>query len=297
MNTQAQAAPKKQTLLQAATKKTMDGLKRRDGLVISPLLLCIPQDFNVRGIGMTTEEYLTQEHIDEYIDRLAHAYMRDARSVPPMLIAFDENGVKPIVIDGWHRFHGLMRAIKNGAKIDTINVIETVGDMRDHNITMLNMGEAIKLTVVEQAEIYARLVHDFKMTVEEIAEYTGKSANQVKRSLKIHDLSDEEKLKIQKGETTAYQSLSTPVQKAQNEFTRKYRKAMKTLSTSVMSVDIESVVVENGMAVIRVPAEDWNAFLQAKAETEEAAKVEAEAKALADTQQDLLAEPKTTTAS
>lgn len=276
------------TLLRLATLKTREGLTRRDGIVLDPSVLEIPAGFNVRGVGLDQDEYLAQPHIQDYIERLAYSYTVDAKRVPPMLVSLNAETGGAQVIDGYHRYLGLMLAIKNGAKIEKLSVIELVGGEVSKHISMLNLGDSLKLTAVEFGEIYHRLITKHFLTPQEIADQSGKSLTHISRMLAVHELPLDVKRQIQLGKMTVASALSSKEQKSVNDYTRKYRNAVKGLAASIMDINPQNVVVKDGIATIQISAEAWNSFLESKAEQDEMLALVEQEKKFKELQCDLL---------
>lgn len=281
--------PQSPTLLRLATLKTIEGLSRRDGIVSDPSLLELPAGFNVRGVTLTQEEYLNQPHIKDYIERIAHSYTVDPKGVPPMFVSVNSETGNPQIIDGYNRYMGLQLALERGAKIDKLPVIELVGGEVSKHICMLNLGDSQKLSAVEFGELFHRLITKHFLTPQDIAEKTGKSITHIMRMLSVHDLPVETKRQIQLGKLTVAAALAPKAQKATNEFTRKYKNAIKGLASNLMTIDPETVVVKDGVATIQISAEVWDEFLNSKLEQEKAIQQQEQEKKFMEKQGDLLA--------
>lgn len=187
---------KKTTTLIGKAKKGIDGFSRKDKPVIAIENLVVEKGFNVRGIGLTLDEYLEQPHVIEHIESLAQSYT-NGDYVPPIVVRFDKETGKAVIRDGWHRYKALLLCIERGVPIQKIEVSEIKGDEATQQLLMLQSANQLELTPVEKAEIIHRL-NSYGFDEKEIAQKIRKSVTYVADMMKIYDLPLEVKKKIQK---------------------------------------------------------------------------------------------------
>lgn len=65
------------------SKLDKENVRRRDQMMVSPEMLVIEENFNVRGIHQSQKEYWQQEHVQEHVNNLASAY--EAGDYVPLL--------------------------------------------------------------------------------------------------------------------------------------------------------------------------------------------------------------------
>ena len=116
-------ATKKATSLYAMSKIDKENVRRRDQIMVSPDVLVIEEGFNVRGIGMSSDEYWEQEHVKEHVHNLSQAY-EAGDYVPPIVVKFRESDQKAVVRDGHHRLRSIKMCLERGVPIQFVNVIE-----------------------------------------------------------------------------------------------------------------------------------------------------------------------------
>ena len=132
-----------------ASKDSSDGYNVQKGETfrVDFNLLFIEKDFNIRELD------------DEHVNNFAHAYT-NGDHVPALVVepvtVNDELRFK--IIDGHHRYNGAAKAIKNGADIKNLPVVEFVGNNVDKVILMITSSQGRALTFLERAKAYQRLV-------------------------------------------------------------------------------------------------------------------------------------------
>lgn len=260
------AETKLPTTLDALSRLKTGEAKRDQIMKIQPSLLEVESGFNVRGIGMSEEEYWSQPHVVEHVENLALAY-KNGEQVPNIVVKFSVEKQRALIRDGHHRHRGLLLAIERGAPIQYIKVDVLSGDESKQQLLMLKSGNSLQLSAVEKAEIMHRL-RSYGFDTNQIAEMIGKSVTHVTHLLKVYDLPIETKRLIQQGKLSINSAL-TP--KAEKEKVAK-RKANRKATNSIIDLLIatEEVSIEENMAQISIPLELWEAFKKSQLETVEA---------------------------
>lgn len=186
VNENNEIAVKKVASLTGMAKAKLGNVSRRDIPLVPINMLVVEPGFNIRGVGFDQSEYWIQEHIQEYVENLAHSYLEGAY-VPPIVVKFDMDNQKAIIRDGHHRYKGLLRAVELGASIERVEVIENRGDEATQNLLMLQSANSLELSAVEKAEAIYRLFK-YGLEPQEIASKIKKSITFVNDMLRVYDL-------------------------------------------------------------------------------------------------------------
>jgi ParB family transcriptional regulator, chromosome partitioning protein len=132
--------------------------------------LFIEEGFNIR-------EKLNPERIRFFADTYkAGGYL-------PALEVIPTNG-RFKVMDGHHRYRAAELAISEGAKIARLDLIMFEGDENQAVLRMMNAAEGERLTALDKAGGYKRLLNQ-GMSLEEIAEARKQSPLQIKKMLML----------------------------------------------------------------------------------------------------------------
>lgn len=250
------------TTLDALSRQT-DLAKRGQIIKVKPDVLMVEEGFNVRGVGFSQDEYWSQPHVVEHVNNLALAY-KNGEYVPPIVVKFDKNTLKAVIRDGHHRWAAISQLLADGVEIQYVTVMELAGDESSQQLLMLKSGNSLELTPVEKAEILHRL-HTYGFEPQQIADKIGKSITYVQYMLKVYDLPIEQKRLIQQGKLTVNKALTPASEKAKTVNRKANRKAVNKVIDKLLEIKQVEVDAENN-AVIKIPMEMWEAFLQAQAE-------------------------------
>lgn len=259
------------SLIQKAKSSTDTSAKRRDQVLIKPSMLRPETGFNVRGVGMSEEEYWEQEHVVQHVRNIANAYIA-GEYVPPIVVKFSSDEDVAYVRDGHHRLKGLTLAISEGHEIEYVAVAECRGDEAAQQLLMLNSSNTLSLTAVERAEIYNRL-YNYGFDANEIAEKVGKSVPHVNTLLRVYDLPIQTKKLIQQGKLSVNAALTPKEEKERIVKRKQNKKATNAMMDALLAVETQQVTIENGKATIQIDEKVWNEFMRMQIE----AKLEAEA--------------------
>lgn len=144
---------------------------RNNGYNVSPAWLYVEVGFNLRDLNL------------EQVEMFKGMWMRGER-IPPILVkVVIINGVTRLkIIDGHHRFAGLMAAIMAGANIASLPIEEYTGNSAGEVFEMLKSAQGLALKPIERAEGFRRL-RGWNLSAEEIAAGSGNNVQTVRRSL------------------------------------------------------------------------------------------------------------------
>lgn len=245
---------KKASSLMQLSKVDKDSVKRRDQLMVSPDVIAIESGFNVRGIGMSETEYWEQEKVQEHIMGISYAY-EAGDYVPPLVVQFREEDQKAVIRDGHHRYKALLAAIKRGAGIRFVNVIEFKGDEQKQQLLMLKSSNSVPLTPVEKAEIYHKL-YEWGNDPDQIAKQVNMSIAHVYQYLKLYDLPMEKKRLLQQGKLTVNAALN------ENKKPKKFSPPKKAVNKVLDIVaNTEIIDEEDDVVTVQIPKELWEQLI------------------------------------
>lgn len=243
---------KKASSLSQLSKINKESVKRRDQLMVSPDVIAVEKGFNVRGLGMTEDEYWAQEKVQAHIEGISQAY-ENGDYVPPIVVIFRQEDQKAVIRDGHHRFKALLAAIERGAAIKFVNVTEFKGDEEKQQLLMLKSSNSLSLTPVEKAEIYHKLYawgHD----IESIAKEINMSVAHVYQYLKIYELPIDKKRLLQQGKMTVNTALNGEKPKKFNPPKKAVNSVLDIVASAEVNNDSDSVTVS-------IPKELWEQLL------------------------------------
>lgn len=243
----------KATSLYAMSKIDKENVRRRDQIMVSPDVLVIEEGFNVRGIGMSSDEYWEQEHVKEHVHNLSQAY-EAGDYVPPIVVKFRESDQKAVVRDGHHRLRSIKMCLERGVPIQFVNVIEYKGDEAKQQLLMLKSSNTLQLSAVEKAEIFHRL-HAYGFNPDEIAAQVGNSVQHVYQMLRIYDLPLEKKRLIQQKKLSVNAALAETSTR-QKKFSPPKKAVKEVLELLSAKAEIHGDVVK-----AEIPLELWQKLL------------------------------------
>lgn len=193
--------------LDQLSRADKENIKQKKMFQLDINMLVLPSDYNIRYAGMGFDEYWNQEHVKKYVSDLARAYA-EGDAFPPLIVKFDVETQRAIIVDGAHRFMAIREANeKLGAEIIRHLVSESKGDESKNILLMINTGQRLDLSAVEVAEGLARL-EVFGFSVEEIAQKINKTVQYVYNMRKVNDLPKETKLLIRQKKITVTRALT-----------------------------------------------------------------------------------------
>ncbi|MFH1416370.1 MAG: ParB/RepB/Spo0J family partition protein [Elusimicrobiota bacterium] len=133
---------------------------------------------------------------DEKIDGLAES-IKEKNVVQPLIVT--KSGRKYMLIAGERRW----RAAKK-AGLDSVPCIEREMDEEDYlTISLIENIQRENLSPVEEAAAYDRMIREFSMTQQSIAEKVGKSRSAVANTLRILTLPEDLRKLIEQGKMNA----------------------------------------------------------------------------------------------
>tara|TARA_B100000446_G_scaffold184352_1_gene206232 strand:+ start:95327 stop:96256 length:930 start_codon:yes stop_codon:yes gene_type:complete len=133
--------------------------------------------------GFNTRLY-ERPDVEEHINKLADAY-EAGEDLPPLLVKVIDG--KVILRDGYCRIRGARIAKGRGAEIPRLPVKEVRGDEVDQSLVILTSNDGLKLTSLERAAVYVRLV-GMNLTEDEVAKRIRKTREHVRQYLALYDL-------------------------------------------------------------------------------------------------------------
>lgn len=145
---------------------------RNNVFAVSPYWMYVEEGLNLRDVNY-----------DRAV-MFKNAYLERPHSVPAIRIKpVVVDGVTRLkIIDGHHRFAGLMMAIAEGANFQKIIVEEFEGGIDEEVYNMIESANSLQLKMVERAEGFKRLT-GWGHSVESIAKRLGVSIVTVRRSI------------------------------------------------------------------------------------------------------------------
>jgi ParB family chromosome partitioning protein len=162
------------------------------GAITKGNMFSLPIDLIFVEEGFNTREYDRPE-VQEHIRNIANAY-KQGRDIDPMRVSVVDG--KAYLRDGHCRYLGAKLAISEGLELPRLNVLPCAGDEIDQSLVIVTSNLGLKLTPVEQASVYARLI-TLGLTDGEIATRVGKTPQHVQQYLTVHNMPIEMKRMIQ----------------------------------------------------------------------------------------------------
>ncbi|PHM59525.1 ParB/RepB/Spo0J family partition protein [Xenorhabdus ishibashii] len=238
---------KKATSLDQLSRIDKEAVRSRKTLMLDLNLLELPKNLNIRYAGLGFDEYWAQPHVKEYVSKLARDYA-EGDIFPPIVVSFNPETQKAIIIDGAHRYLAIKEANENlGAEIVRHAVTDSKGDEAKNILLMINTGQRLDVSAVEIAEGLARL-DVFGFSVEEIAQKVGKTVQYVYYMRRVNGLSLETKKLIRQKKLTVAKAL-------QGDTPKKYSPPRKTI-TKILDIVAEAQPEIDGDSVnVSIPIE------------------------------------------
>ncbi|EYU16578.1 MULTISPECIES: hypothetical protein [Photorhabdus] len=145
---------------------------RNNVYAVSPSWLYVEEGFNLRPINL------------ERAEMFKNAYLERPQSIPPIRVkvVVVEGVTRLKIIDGHHRFVGLISAIAEGAVFNKIIIEEFEGGKDEEIYNMIESANSLQLKMVERAEGFLRLT-GWGHTMESIAKRLAISVVTIRRSL------------------------------------------------------------------------------------------------------------------
>lgn len=134
-------------------------------------------------VGFNTREYERPE-VQEHINNLAEAYLA-GDDIPPLRVTVIDGRL--LLRDGYCRRRAAIIARDRGAEITRLPIMEVKGDEVEQSLVILTSNDGLKLTPLERAQVYARLV-GMNLTEDEVAKRVRKTKTHVQQYLAIHSL-------------------------------------------------------------------------------------------------------------
>lgn len=181
--------------LKALKKELADSARvgKTDIYTLHPDMIEREPGFNTRGLG--EESYFELPHMVAHIRRLADAY-KAGEQMPALLVKVKDGRV--FLRDGECRMRGIALARSEGAEIVKVGVQEVRGDEVNETLALLTTQDGMKLTPLEKAATYQRLIN-YGLSVKEVAGKVRRTDTHVRQLLELMDLPLALKTAIQAG--------------------------------------------------------------------------------------------------
>ncbi|MDE9544119.1 ParB/RepB/Spo0J family partition protein [Xenorhabdus bovienii] len=238
---------KKAASLDQLSRLDKEAVRSKKTLMLDINFLFLSKELNIRYAGLGYDEYWKQPHVKEYVSKLAKDYA-DGDIFPPIVVKFDADTQKAVIIDGAHRYMAIKEAnTELGAEIIRHAVTDSKGDESKNILLMIRTGQRLDVSAVEIAEGIARL-EAFGFTVEEIAGKVSKTVQHVYYMKKVNNLPIEIKKLIRQKKLTVAKALS-------GDKPKRYTPPKKTVS-KILDIVAEAHPEINGDVVnVSIPLE------------------------------------------
>lgn len=133
-------------------------------------------DFNTRDYD--------RPEVSDHIRNLANAY-KAGEELPPLLVSVVDG--RMLLRDGYCRRRAVLLAREEGAEIHRLPVQEVKGDEIEQSMVILTSNDGLKLTALERAKVYARLL-GMNLTEDEVAARVRKTKTHVQQYLAVYSL-------------------------------------------------------------------------------------------------------------
>lgn len=167
------------------------------GYHIDPRIIEIDKGFNARNFDLPENV----EHVQNLSDSIKAVGVQN-----PLVVRF--TGGRPILVDGESRLRAVRKAIKDGADIKTIPVVQegkhVSEEERVASLVTRNTGK--QLTMLERGDVFARL-KSFGWSDSEIAKKTGITAAHVSNIMALHTAPQQVKAMVAQGQVSSSQAV------------------------------------------------------------------------------------------
>ncbi len=146
------------------------------GYRIDPRKIEVEKGFNARNFDLPEN----QEHVQNLATSIAAVGVQN-----PLVVRFEKGRI--ILVDGESRLRATMRAIKDGAEIKTIPVIQEEKHVSDEDrvASLLSRNTGKPLSFIERGNVFARL-KNFGWSDQDIARKTGITQAHVSNIMTLH---------------------------------------------------------------------------------------------------------------
>lgn len=164
------------------------------GVITKGNMFSLPIELIYIEDGFNTRDYERPE-VKEHIRSIADAYKQGC-DIEPLKVSVIDG--RAMLRDGHCRYMAAKLAMSEGLELPRLNVLPCNGDEIDQSLVIVTSNLGLKLTPVEQASVYARLV-SLGLSEAEIASRVGKTPQHVQQYLTVHNMPLELKCMIQAG--------------------------------------------------------------------------------------------------
>lgn len=157
-------------------------VRRGNGWRLDPLIILEEEDFNVRGAFAV--DYWNRPDVVAYIRGFAKSY-KEGKPVPPIAVEVRDGEI--YVRDGAHRLRGMRLALKEGADLELVDVVEHQGDEVEQAKLVLTANDGRHLTRLERAVQYGKFI-GWGWSMNKIASEFNKTHEHVRSTLTLLNL-------------------------------------------------------------------------------------------------------------
>ncbi|MDN3661109.1 ParB/RepB/Spo0J family partition protein [Vibrio agarivorans] len=186
------ALPKTATLTSArkfmADIKADSDMKRSDSYTIHIRDIEFRPEWNIRQINL--------EHVEALKATIANGELFDALEVEG--VYNEDNKACFHIVDGHHTYSAIKSLFDEAKHDGFVPVVIFKGNEQDKLIRAFNSTQGLKLTPLEQARVYERMLNE-GMTKKEVSQRTGKSLSVISNALYILNADEEVITAIEEG--------------------------------------------------------------------------------------------------
>lgn len=179
--------------------RTLEGVKRSGEMYdIDPKIIKIEDGFNARDFTLPEN----REHVDQLARSIAEIGLQK-----PIEVRY--HGGDVYLTDGESRLRAVLKAIEDGAPIQTIKAMRQDGKISDAErvLGLITHNQGKPLTPLEQCEVFSRL-HKFGWTDAKIAKAVGLTAAHISGIMKLHTSPEAVKQLIRDGKVAASMAIN-----------------------------------------------------------------------------------------
>ena len=164
---------------------------------IKPGQLTVEPGFNIRDAGFST--YFELPDVRNHIESISAAY-KNGRHVDPIVVEIVDGAY--LIRQGHCRHKALLKAISQGADIETITVIVLNGSEGEMYLQNISGNSGLKLNIVAMGLGCNEMLVRFGYTKQDLAIRLNKSITAINNFLNVHNLPSELKEMIIRNEVS-----------------------------------------------------------------------------------------------
>lgn len=205
-----------------------------NGYRIDPRQIEVEKGFNARNFDLPEN----QEHVNNLATSIAAVGVQN-----PLVVRYEKNRI--ILVDGESRLRATLKAIKDGAEIKTVPVIQEEKHINEEDriASLLSRNTGKPLNFIERGEVFARL-KNFGWTDADIARKTGITQAHVSNIMALHSAPAPIKKAVAQGQissTTAIQVMRDHGDDAAKVIKEVISEAKEDGKSKVTAKDLENI--------------------------------------------------------